>query len=262
LAVWIRSFCARPDARARLFCFSYAGVGASAFRLWHEGLPPELEVCAIQLPGRESRLDEPALSSVPRLVELLVPQVRAHARAGGDRPFAFFGHSMGATLAFEVARTLQCDGAPMPVHVFLSARRPPSVPDPDPPLSHLADAEFVAELNRRYGGIPAEVLAHQELLALLLPALRADLTALESFRSPPLPLLSAPVSVFGGHDDSRAPRSYLEAWRAHVAGTIRLRQFPGGHFYLNQARERDAVLAEVRSVLAPLLEGTAQREAL
>lgn len=244
---WLHRFPGRPQAAGRLYCFSYAGAGASVFRLWHAGLPPELEVCAIQLPGREDRLREAPLPSIPMIVAALLPAIRSHT----DRPFAFFGHSMGAVIACELARALQASAGPAPEHLFISSHRASFIPDPDPPLAHLPDALFVAELNRRYGGIPAEVMQDGELLALLLPGLRADLVALESFGPVQGPQLTMPVSVFGGADDARTPRAHLDAWQSEAAGAVRVRLFPGDHFYLNP--QRAAVLKDVSTTLAPML---------
>jgi medium-chain acyl-[acyl-carrier-protein] hydrolase len=233
--------------RMRLFCFPYAGVGASAFRLWAAGLPDSVEMCAVQLPGRESRLREPALRRIDAIVAALLPALRPHL----DVPFAFFGHSMGAVVASELTTALALAGDPMPQHVFLSARRAPHMPDRDPPLTGLQDAEFVAEINRRYGGIPEEVLRDQEVLELLLPCLRCDIEALESHRPTVDRLIPCPLTVFGGTEDRRATRAELDAWSATAAGAFRVRMFPGDHFYINTRRAD--VLADVAATLAPLL---------
>ena len=146
----------RPTS-ARLFCFPHAGVGAAVFRLWPVGLPVELEMCGVQLPGRTTRLAEPAVTSLPMLADAVAQAITPYI----DIPFAFFGHSMGAVLAAEVTRTLAASGLALPRHLFVSGRRPPHVPDPELPLSGLSDAEFVAEINRRYGGIPPAILQNQ-----------------------------------------------------------------------------------------------------
>lgn len=251
---WLQRFVPRPHARARLFCFHYAGVGASVYRLWPAALPADLEVCAVQLPGRGNRLREPALPSIPALVEALLPELRPQL----DLPFAFFGHSMGAVLASEVARALHRHG-PTPRHLLVSGRRPPHWPTPDPLLHLLPDAEFVTEINRRYGGIPPEVAQHKELLDLLLPCLRADIAALETHTPPPSrEPLSCPISVFGGAADPLTPRDHLDAWRSETTGAFRVRVFPGDHFYLNACRE--ALLADLTATVAPLLADTLARE--
>lgn len=246
-SLWLQRFLPRPHARARLFCFPYAGVGAAVYRLWPAALPTDLEVCSIQLPGRGNRMNEPALPSIPALVEALLPVLRPQL----DLPFAFFGHSMGAVLANEVARALRTQGL-TPRHLIVSGRRPPHWPNPDPALHLLPDAEFVSEINRRYGGIPAEVAQHKELLDLLLPCLRADIAALETHTpSPTREPLSCPISVFGGAADPLTPRAHLDAWRSETSAAFRVRVFPGDHFYLNPGRE--ALLADLAVTLAPLL---------
>jgi surfactin synthase thioesterase subunit len=244
---WLLRPAARPQAGARLFCFPYAGVGGSVYRLWPAGLPVELEVCAVQLPGRENRLRETAVDSIPALVDLLVPALLPHL----DRPFAVFGHSMGAVLASEFVRALASGGGPLPRHLIVSGRRPPHMPGPESPLHGLPDAEFVAEINRRYGGIPVAVMEHADLVELLLPSLRADMTAIETHRPKPRPPLPCPISVFAGSHDRLTPRDHLEAWRGETLNTFRVRVFPGDHFYLNV--RRDDVLADLSVTLAPMI---------
>lgn len=235
--------------RIRLFCFPYAGVGASAYRLWAAGLPGGIETCAVQLPGRESRLREPALERIDAIVDALLPVLRPHL----DLPFAFFGHSMGAVVASELTAALARDGGPTPTHLFLSARRAPHLPDPDPPLTGLGDDDFVAEINRRYGGIPPEVARDREILELLLPCLRSDIEALESHRAGIVPRIACPLVVFGGTEDRRATQPELEAWSAFASGSFRVRMFPGDHFYINPCRVD--VLADVAATLLPDYSG-------
>lgn len=249
--LWLLKHLPRPQARARLFCFPHAGVGASTYRLWPKGLPEELEVCALQTPGRENRLREPALSSLPKLVEALVPVLLPHL----ELPFAFFGHSMGAVLASEVARALVAAGAPSPSHLVVSGRRPPHVKGPETLMHPLPDAQFVAEISRRYGGIPPAVLQERELMALLLPGLRADITALETHQPPPRPPLACSITAFGGDEDRLTPLEHLDAWRGETRGAFRVRTFAGGHFYLDARRAE--VLADLSVTLAPLLRARA-----
>lgn len=244
---WILRFDPKPQADLRLFCFPYAGVGASCYRAWPALLPPEFELCAVQLPGREGRLREPPFRSLSELADAAAAGLEPHL----DRPYAFFGHSMGALVAFEVARRLRWVGRTGPRWLFASGRRGPRVPDRDPPIAHLPDAEFVAAIRRRYDGIPDQVLEHRELLELLLPGLRVDIAALETYVYRPGEPLDCPLTVFGGVADATT-REDLDAWRAETRGAFELEMLPGGHFFVQDARPQvvERVVATLRGVLA------------
>lgn len=240
---WFVRYRPPSSATIRLFCFPYAGGGAAAFRPWSQDLPNHVDVCAFLLPGRESRVREPPLSSLEEMVETAVAAIRRY----GDLPFALFGHSMGSVIAFELTRRLAAERLPQPLHVWLSARRAPGATDPDPPLRHLDDASFLDALDHRYGGIPAPVRADRELMALLLPGLRADIAALETHELLPEPRIACPLTVFGGSADPRAPSRELEGWRAATTGRFRIRVFDGDHFYV--VPRRAEVLAEIAKEL-------------
>jgi len=247
---WIIRHVVRPEAKVRLFCFPYAGSGATVYRPWALKLPTGIEVAAIVAPGRDGRLREPPITSITGLVDALLP----HLEPELDRPFAFFGHSMGAVLATEVTRSLAERGGPVPGHLFVSARKPLHLPGTESPLHSLSDEALVAEVQRRYGGIPREVLQERDLMALLLPCLRADLTALETHRPPRRAPLSCPISVFGGDADALTSRAELEAWAGESTGSFRLRVFSGGHFYLVSHQ------AELLADLAATLGGLCYRD--
>ena len=251
---WLYRPAQRSSPSVRLFCFPYAGVGASVFRPWSAGLPVEFDVCAVQLPGRTARMAEPPIASVPVLVDGIVTAVTSHL----DIPFVFFGHSMGAILAAEVTRELARRGARLPRYLIVSARRPPHMADPQSPLRDLSDTEFVEEIMRRYGGIPPEILREKDILALLLPALRADIAALETHRPPRRAPLPCPIVAFGGSDDALTPRAHLEAWREETTSDFEICVFPGGHFYLES--RRTAVLAKVSEFLVRAMDEACSRE--
>ena len=230
---WILRPRHRPGVRLRLFCFPYAGGAASAYRSWGESLPPEVDFCPIQLPGRGSRFREAPFRHVSDLVPVATDALRPHM----DLPFALFGHSMGALVAFELTRELRRRGWRAPELLAVSGHEAPHRPDPDPPISHLPDAEFLRELQTRYGGIPPELLNETELLNLLLPVLRADVFLLDSYVYQEEPPLTCALSCFGGEQDGHVRRDDLEAWRQQAAGPFTLRTFPGGHFFIDSQRE-------------------------
>ncbi len=231
-APWFVCLRPAPQARLRLFCFPYAGGGAPLFRNWPDGLPG-VEVWAAQLPGRGSRFREKALTAMPPLVQALA----AHFAPDEDaRPYAFFGHSMGGRLAFELTRALRRQGRMLPARLFVSACPAPQLAPERPPIHSLPQAAFLAELARR-NGIPQELLAEQELLDLLLPMVRADFMAYETAvyeSEPPLPR-TCPIHAFGGVDDPLVSREALAAWQEQTAGTFQLSFFAGDHFFLRTA---------------------------
>lgn len=225
--------CPRPNdaAQLRLFCFPYAGGGASIYHAWPSQLPSHVELCAIKLPGREARLSEPPF-------ERLTPLVRALATALSPwltRPFALFGHSLGALVSFELARELRRRGASSPQHLFVSARRAPHMPNPDP--MHALPDQALIERIRDMGGTPEAVLSEPELMELFLPIMRADAAVNEVEPFVAEEPLSCPITAYGGLDDARARRDELEAWRAHTRAAFRLEMFPGGHFFLRSAQD-------------------------
>lgn len=227
---WLRISNPRPQARRRLFCFPYAGGAASIYRTWHQYLPPEIELCAVQLPGRENRIKEAPFTNVTQLVQTLIP----HLLPALDKPFALFGHSMGSLIAYELAQQLQAQGQ-TPTHLLVSGRRAPMLPDPEGPLHPLTnDAAFLAELQRRYNNLPAVLFADAELRTLFLPLLRADLTLVGSYQSTVQTPLPCPLIAFGGEADPRASHAELLAWQQLTQADFALQFFPGAHFYLNE----------------------------
>ena len=227
---WLRISRPNPRARLRLFCFPYAGGAASIYRTWQQHLPAEIEVCAVQLPGRENRIQERPFTDVGPLVGALLPVILPSL----DRPFALFGHSMGTLIAYELAQQLQQHGR-TPTHLFLSGRRSPVLPEPDELLHTLpSDEQFLHELQQRYNNLPAVLFEDKELRELFLPLLRADFTLVETYDNPTPILLSCPLVTFGGREDRRATEAQLRAWQTLTVADFALHCFPGGHFYLNE----------------------------
>lgn len=227
---WVRCY-RNPRARLRLFCFPYAGGGVSTFHSWSTQLPGEVEVCPVQLPGRELRLSEPPFTSLFPMVEtlarVLVPDL--------DVPFAFFGHSMGGLISFELTRRLRKERKPSPVHLFVSGYRAPQLPDPDPPIHQLPEDELLAEL-RKIDGTPEDILREPELMNLFLPLLRADFAVCETYVYAGETPLDCPITAFGGVQDGKVSRKELAAWRNQTSGSFNLYMFPGNHFFLQSER--------------------------
>lgn len=226
-----------PRARLRLFCFPYAGGGAITYRTWPNDLPADIEVCSIQLPGRESRLREPAFTDMTTLVTTLAQVLKPFL----NQPFAFFGHSMGALIAFELARHLRHTQQAELAHLLVSARPAPQLPGgaddrPDTPLHQLPDAQFIDALITRYNAIPDTILKEPELLKLLIPSVRADFTLLETYQWTESAPLDCPISAFGGISDPIVPEADMQLWREHTRSSFKLRMFPGDHFYLRTAQ--------------------------
>lgn len=228
--VWLAFHKPNPQADVRLFCFPYAGGGAHIYRGWKD-LLPNLEVCPVQLPGRGARIREPQVKRLPALVEALARDLLPKL----DKPFAFFGHSMGALISFELARLLRREHGLAPSHMFLSGRPAPQTERDAAPIHNLPDAEFIEQI-RAYEGTPEEVLQHPELMELMAPFLRADFELCETYDYSPEPPFDCPLTVFGGLQDTGVSRQSLEAWREHTTGHFSLRMFPGNHFFINDSQ--------------------------
>jgi medium-chain acyl-[acyl-carrier-protein] hydrolase len=224
--------CPRPLANPKLnlFCFPYAGGSAAVYHQWHEYLPPDVQLVAVQYPGHGTRIQASPCTEL----ETLLDDIEMTVGPLLDRPFVFFGHSMGATVAFELTRRLHRSGLTMPKHLFLSGRGAPHMPPLRDPIHHLSDKEFWDEI-RSLNGTPPEILQHKELMALVLPALRADFKLIESWKHTESLLLNVPMLVFGGINDEHVPAHYLDAWAHHTTCVVQRHMFPGDHFFLHQA---------------------------
>ncbi|HTK11267.1 MAG TPA: thioesterase domain-containing protein [Ktedonobacteraceae bacterium] len=230
---WIQISNPQAPIKLRLFCFPYAGGGARIFHNWSAQLPPEIQVCAIKLPGREQRLHETAYSQIEPLVQALASELRPYF----DRPFAFFGHSMGSLISFELARYLRQTGLPEPEQLFVSAHRAPHIKRREPDVHALPDHELIARL-RDLSGTPEEILQHAELMQLFLPLLRADFTLCETYHFTEQERFTYPITAFGGTEDTQIPITDLEAWQHHTSGNFQLHIYPGHHFFLHQEQSK------------------------
>lgn len=227
----------------RLLCVPHAGGAPSAFRPWAPLLPPDVELLVAQLPGRESRFAEPALEQVAPVVDGLLAALLAQPTL----PTVLFGHSMGALIAWELAQALQARGAAAPSLLVVSGHGCPLNPEHYADLLDTRDDSFIDEVSRRYGGIPAPILADRSLLQFFLPLLRADFRLVASHRAGPRPPLDCSLLVLGGRDDPHADAAKLRQWSTCTRGAFAMRQFDGDHFYL--AHQAGAVLDTVWAAL-------------
>ena len=254
---WIIRFRPQAEARMRLFCFAYAGGGASMFRPWSHGLPADIEVCAIQLPGRENRMGEAAHTSMALLLTDLAAAIAPYL----DRPFAFFGHSMGALVSFELARELRRSHDRHPFGLYLGAFRAPQLPNPNIRIHHLPVEVFKVVLEAE--GIPRAILQNEELMQRMMTTLRADFEVCDTYHYRKEAPLECPLWVFGGQDDIRVRPDDLEGWSAHTTASCELSILPGTHFFVHSAQERlldiitQSLLAQLSFAANPtLVDGT------
>ncbi|WP_055495823.1 thioesterase II family protein [Streptomyces sp. TP-A0356] len=246
--LWIRRFQPAPEATERLVCFPHAGGSASFYLPVSSALSPEVDVVAVQYPGRQDRRRERGLTSIAELAD----GVTEALAAWDDRPLTFFGHSMGSVVAFEVARRMERAGSG-PVRLFASGRRAPSRTRGEK-VHTLHDAAVVAEL-RSLSGTDTQFLDDEELLRMVLPAIRSDYQAVETYRCDPGATVRCPVTVLVGFDDPKTSLDEARAWEEHTLSGMDLRVFPGGHFFLSEHP------ADVIAVLTEHFSATASRQA-
>lgn len=239
LAPWFTDYRMPRHGTKRVFAFPYSGAGSLAYLAWaRQWQNTGCDFLGVQLPGRESRLRETCITHIPTLVQHLVTAIRPLL----DKPFVFFGHSLGALIAFELCRALRHHDLPLPEHLVVSAFRAPDMPNPNPPLGHLADIDLVAAL-RAYGGTPEAVLEHADLLEFILPIVRADFTLHETYHYQYAEPLPCPITAFCGEHDPFLNPNHVEGWRKQTSAYFDQVVYPGEHFFLND------VLPEMRQYL-------------
>ena len=225
-------FCAlKPRKRVRLFCFHHAGGGASVFHRWTDELPDDIEVWPVQLPGRETRLRERPINRMAPLVKELVQALSLHL----DMPFALFGHSMGAHVAFEFARELRRAAGLEPVHLFVAGHQAPHRKCRVPPVYGAPDGALMDRVHL-LAGTPREVLAQPGLMQIMLPILRADLEIVETYQYVAEEPLRYPISAFWAHSDIVADEEEALAWSAQTTDTFKVRDLEGDHFFVHSSR--------------------------
>ena len=220
-----------PAAALRLFCFHYAGGSAQVFHDWPGHLPPSVEVGAVQLPGRGHRLGEPHIKGLAPLSRIVAQELLPYM----DKPFVFFGHSLGALLCFETARSLRRENRRQPAHLFVSAIEAPHRRSSEESISSLPKSALVKRLHE-FNGASVEVLQNDELLDLMLPTIRADFELWETYEYHTEPSLECAMTIYGGLEDHEVEAEELAAWSEMTVGACEIRMFPGGHFYLNSSR--------------------------
>lgn len=228
----------RLQPRLRLYCFPYSGGNAVAFIPWQRELAADIELCAVQLPGRGARFAEPALTCFDELICTLAQVVQAR-QAQSPLPFVFYGHSLGSLMAFELAHYLRDQSLPLPQQLLLSGCNPPPLPGKARRLHELSDAELIERL-RSYNGTPAEILDNPEMMALLLPTIRADFALGADYQdnyrpAAPLPI---PFKLLAGRNDPHVNAAQLRGWQQHTSSDYQEHWFEGGHFFINESRRQ------------------------
>lgn len=242
----------QPAARVKVFCFPYAGGNAASFMSWQNELSPSVQVSAVQLPGRGARFKESPVTHFDELVPRLAESVAEQS----DLPFIFFGHSLGALVAYEVAHWLYKAGCALPQHLIVSAANAPSCPPSIHSLKDVHDdGQFIAEL-RRYGGTPEALLENRELMALLIPTIRADFTLLNSYRYVARQPLAIPITALAGCEDSLLSERGVSGWRNETCGAFNQCWLDGGHFYFHDSAT--GLMSTLRGIIGDL---TAPRHA-
>jgi surfactin synthase thioesterase subunit len=232
-SVWIRRFHPAPDRRARLVCLPHAGGSASFYFPVSQALSPVADVLTVQYPGRQDRRHDPLIESIGEYADTIATELKPWL----DLPVVFFGHSMGAVLAFEVARRLEAADADFaPVALFASGRRAPSRYRDE--KVHRRDDDGVVQEMKVLSGTDSRILGDEEILRMAMPAIRGDYKAIETYRAEPGARVRAPITVLTGDNDPRTSLDEAEAWRSHTTGTFDIQVFPGGHFFLAGHQEK------------------------
>lgn len=229
---WIKCYRKSENPKLKIFCFPFAGGSASAYKKWPDHLADDIDVYAIQLPGREERIREQLYFDLKLCVKEIYQKILPFL----DGEFAFFGHSMGAVMAYELASCLQENNQLIPLNLIVSARCAPHIQDPEFKIHDLADNQFL-EAIRKYNGTSEVILQNKDLMAMFLPILRADFSMSETYEySYTLPL-RCPVTAICGVEESDLNESHINDWENTTQSDFNMKMFPGGHFFIKDKVE-------------------------
>lgn len=246
---WIRRYAPHGDTAVRLVCFPHAGGSASFFHSVALKLPANVDVVALQYPGRQDRRREPTIDDIGEYTDQITPVLETMS----SKPTVFFGHSMGAVLAFEVARRLERASANAPRSLIASGRRGPSTYREE--TVHLRDDSGIIDEIKLLNGTNAALLGDEEILRMALPAIRSDYRAIETYTCRPEYKVRCPITVLIGDSDPKTTVEEAQSWQRHTTSPFRLRTFSGGHFYLSdhQSEVTAEIETELRKIsLAPM----------
>lgn len=230
--LWIRFLPPKPNPSLRLFCFPYVGGNSNIFRTWSNYLPASVEICAIELPGRGKRIMDAPLSDIDTLIDILITVFKPYL----NEPFAFFGHSMGALISFELTRKIRQKYNIEPDRLFVSGHRAPQIPNPETPIYDLPEADFIEQL-RSIKGTPQAVLENDEMMKIIMPVLRADFEICDTYIYTPDVPLNCSIIAFGGDRDKGTKRGKLRAWQNQTKGSFSKYILSGNHFFLHSAQK-------------------------
>lgn len=228
LSPWLPFTTSLDKNALQLFCFPYGGGNSAFYQRWQNQLLSAVQICPVQLPGRGIRYLEPSYTKFELLIKDLVLGLQPFLQP----PFAFFGHSMGALVCYEIARMLTAKKNPQPVHLFASAYHAPHLPDPSPKLHELPDDQFIDELIQM-NGLPTELITNRKYLEVFLPALQADFTMCETYEHHKSETLTCPITVLGGSNDPETTDTKLEVWQELTTGPFALHLLEGDHFFIH-----------------------------
>ncbi|MBL4602934.1 MAG: thioesterase [Emcibacteraceae bacterium] len=246
MSKWFVKYRYSDQARLRIFCFPYAGGSASAFTGWQDYFDDNIDLFAIQAPGRETRFKENPIEDLPIKVDLLFKEIHPFVNI----PYIFVGHSNGALIAFELARKLQKNKNFYLKHIFLSAKRAPHLPELKPPSYNLPYDDFIEEL-KTFSTIPSEIINDPKMMEVFIPMLRADFGLGAKHVFDQKQKLGTGATLFWGQEDADAPKEDVIAWQKHIVGNVNSIGFNGGHFFIHDEKEK--FISEIRNVVTAVI---------